>query len=161
MFINRCIYSQKKKKCLGLYQKEMIGLEKKSETLSLEEEVERNEDPRIEYRCRGSVWGRPENLTKLFAAARVVSYWLTVDVTVSVPTGCMSEPLEVEGSWVCLRALSASLSPLGHFLTLSWFLTFLAKSQPEPKLRLLARNSDVSPGCSGVPPKVYLYTWEA
>lgn len=73
MFINRCIYSQKKK-CLGLYQKEMIGLEKKSETLSLEEEVERNEDPRIEYRCRGSVWGRPENLTKLFAAARVVSY---------------------------------------------------------------------------------------
>lgn len=82
--INRCIHSQK---YLGSFQKEIVGLEKKSETLSLEEEVSKGWGPKDGYKCRRSVCGSPENLIKFFAAARVDSYWLTVDVMVSVPTG--------------------------------------------------------------------------
>ena len=71
-----------------------MGFGKKSEILSLEEE-----DPRIGHGCRGSNWGSPESLIKLFGTARMDSYWLTTDVKASVPRGCTPEPVSAEGPW--------------------------------------------------------------
>lgn len=48
---------------------------------------------------QGLQWSLPETLIKLFAAARVDSNWLTMDIMASVTTGCPPRPVSVEGPW--------------------------------------------------------------
>lgn len=70
---------------------------------------------------QGLRWSLPENLIKLFAAARVDSNWLTMDVMASVTTG-QDVPqglyqLRDHGPTESISgAFSASLFPPGHLI---------------------------------------------
>ena len=114
--INSCIHSQR---ILQIIPGKEVGLGKK--IINLTSGGEARKGMRIQALDSGA--GSPENLSQLFAAARMDSCGLPVDVTASVPMGCTSEPLSAEGLWVCLEHFQGSFCfsfSLVYLRTLSW-----------------------------------------